>query len=222
VGGCAEAANSGARFGAAGVAGAAAGVAAASACPGYTVLLCLPIFTFAGGLGGIAAVGLASDTSQPHGDVVRALEQKLAAHAPAGELNERLRLALIEKARPHWKVVPASAQNSMTAQVIALSLRGDDLERVSLVMQVSVVIKSVDAQVWRPAIWSSVGPQVGETLSPASGPATVRGSFFHQGASAGVGAWMDDSGEFLEAALTAACESIAQQIATALAPRPPG
>ena len=203
-----------------GAAGVGAGIAAAAACPGFTFLLCAPIFDFAGGVGGAGAVTLAADAPDPHRDVVRELEEKLAAFARANEINEELRLVLSEKAKPHWHVVPSSAQNSITVQVIGLSLRGENLEQVSLVVQATVAVRTVDAEVWRPAASANSWPQLGETLSPVSGHATVRGSFFHEGSSADVSLWMDESGEFLKAAVSAACESIAQQIVAALANRP--
>lgn len=217
----AEGAAEGATVASGGVIGASAGLAASAAC-GLAIVVCAPIFMVVGGAAGASGAGLAVMASRgPEGnlgpDPLKTLAGRLAAYGRENQVDEQLRLVIVQKARPHWRVVPVSSRNSMSVQVTEFLLRAASPERISLEVRAMVRMNSEDMH--QAPMQASSWPQLGAPPK-TSGPAVISATFYHEGASAGMNQWMDDSGDFLRAEAARAYESIARQIIAALAPRP--
>lgn len=198
--------------------GGTAGLAAAAICPGFTILICAPIFMFGGGVAGAGAMVLADDAANRGPDPVTGLQQMLSRFA-GEQLEQQLLSAVREKASVHWRVVPISDETSMTLQLAALSLRGDSLERLSLTVHVTARVQSREVTLHPPRVMASGDPKVGDKaeLPAGSGRAVLTQSFFYDGPTADVSQWMDESNTLLKSAIATAYEAIAQQIVGAIA-----
>ena len=197
----------------AGVVGANAGLAASVAC-GFMIIVCAPVFMLVGGATGVGAAAVVEAATQdgdsPPESVKDSrrrfvdLDRRLAAFTQANELDEQFRRVLADQASAHWRVVPASARNTLTVRLAGFSLRAESEDRLALEVWVAVTMDSLDA--------------LGAT-TPSPGPRVLRGEFLHQGSTAHIDQWMDESGDFLRTEVARAYESIAQQIVAALAGR---
>ena len=198
----------GAGVGAGGVLGASAGLAASAAC-GFMIIVCAPIFMLAGGATGVGAAGIVEAAAQDR-DAVKEpdrrwvdLDRRLVAFAQANELDEQFRRVLVDRASAHWRVVPASTRNSLTVRLAGFALRAESEERIALEVSVAVRMDSEDAL----------------SATASRGPVVLQGEFRHQGSTAHIEQWMDESGDFLRSEVARAYESIAQQIVNALTGR---
>lgn len=142
----AEGAAEGATVATGGVVGASAGLAASAAC-GLAIVVCAPIFMLVGGAAGAGGAGLAVMASRgPEGDLgpdpLKTLAGRLAAYGRENQVDEQLRLVIVDKATPHWRVVPVSSRNSMSVQVTGFLLRAESPQRISLDADAAFLVAS--------------------------------------------------------------------------------
>lgn len=181
-----------------GLTGAGAGFTAAWGC-GFFVFLCAPVFMAIGGAAGGYSAGSVADLASeaPRRDSIGHLQQRLAAFGAANPIDIQFTKVLVDKAWPHWKIVPEPSLNALTVQPLGLTLRAESPQRITLEMRVIVAMKS-------------------ETSAMVPTPfAAFTAGFWHESPSASIEQWMDEA--FLKAAVDSACESIARQIVVALA-----
>jgi hypothetical protein len=207
------AATTAARSGAAGgVAGGTAGALAGLGC-GFLAVICVPVFLYGGALVGGTTGALAGVALGPSRASLEELEQRLQAFTAANDPHGDFMGALLDKARAHWRVVPASARNTLEVRMTGLSLRGPSLEKIALEMRVVVSAKLADS----PGYVSRTAPlRTSAWPDFDAGAVTETATFEYKGTPAALGQWMDESGDFLKAAIARAYEDLAQQIVAAL------